>query len=132
MGARRLKGIAPIGCDSFPPNMTEQIKINWYRCKVDKALMSELMRKSDARGFAQVIPQLLLFALTGTVAYMAFLNVHKYNWKWSLPLLLLALFVHGTFSCFCGGSPCHELSHKTPFKSLAWNEFFLKLFGFLA
>jgi fatty acid desaturase len=111
--------------------MTDQIKINWYRCKVDKALMSELMRKSDARGFAQVIPQLLLFAFTGTIAYIAFLNVHKYNWKWSLPLLLLALFVHGTFSCFCGGSPCHELSHKTPFKSQRWNEFFLKLFGFL-
>lgn len=112
--------------------MNEQVRISWYRCKVDKAIMSDLMRKSDFRGFMQVIPQLLLFAFTGTLAYVAFLNVHPANWHWALPVLLLALFVHGTFSCFCGGSPCHELSHKTPFKSLAWNEFFLKLFGFLA
>jgi len=27
--------------------MTEQIRINWYRCKVDKAPMSDLMRKSE-------------------------------------------------------------------------------------
>ena len=46
--------------------MTEQIKINWYRCKVDKAEMSALMRKSDARGFLQAGGQLLLFAVTGT------------------------------------------------------------------
>jgi len=32
--------------------MTEQVKINWYRFEVDKAVMSELMRQSDARAFA--------------------------------------------------------------------------------
>lgn len=111
--------------------MTEQIKINWYRCKVDKAVMSELMRKSDARAFAQTIPQLGLFVVTGTLAYLAYLNVHASNWPWAVPLLLLALFVHGTNGSFFGGIACHELCHKTPFAKQFWNSFFLKIYAFL-
>jgi fatty acid desaturase len=112
--------------------MDETIKISWYRTKVDKAVMSALMRKSDAKAFAQVIPQLLLFVVTGTLAYLAFLNVHASNWPWALPLLLLALFVHGSFSNFFGGIAGHELCHKTPFKTQFWNDFFLSIYGFLA
>lgn len=113
--------------------MNEQLKVNWYRCKVDKVVMSELMRTSDLRGFGQVIPQLLLFALTATTAYAAFLNVDGANWPWSVPLLLLALFVHGTFSSFMStAGPVHELCHKTPFRTKFWNEFFLKIFSFLS
>lgn len=114
------------------PIMDETIKINWYRTKVDKSVMSALMRRSDARAFAQVIPQLLLFAVTGTLAYLAFLNVHVTNWPWAVPLLLLALFVHGTFSNFFGGIAGHELCHKTPFKTQFWNDFFLAIYAFLA
>jgi hypothetical protein len=54
--------------------MNENIRINWDRCKVDKAVVSELRRKSDARGFAHIIPQLLLFAGTGSLANLAFLT----------------------------------------------------------
>ncbi len=111
--------------------MTESIKINWYRCKVDKAVMSRLMRKSDALAFRQVIPQLGLYALTGTLAYLAFLNLTAANWPWLLPLLLLALFAHGTNGSFLGGIACHELCHKTPFATQAWNTFFLKTYAFL-
>ena len=81
--------------------MNEKIKINLYRTPVDKAVMSDLMRKSDARAFAHVIPQ-------------------------------LALFAHGTCSCFFGGTACHELCHKTPFKTAFWNEFFLKVYAFMS
>jgi len=113
--------------------MNEQIKINWYRCKVDKKVMSELMKTSDLRGFAQVLPQFALFFTTGTLAYLAFANIHATNWTWAVPLLLLALFVHGTLSCFMGGAgPLHELSHKTPFRTKALNEFFLKLYCFFS
>ena len=112
--------------------MTEQIKINWYRCKVDRAVMSELMRKSDARAFAHVIPQLLLYAATAGLSYLAFRNVHAGNWPWALPLLLLALFVHFTFSHFFGGVAGHELCHKTPFATQFWNAFFLRIYAFLA
>lgn len=111
--------------------MNEQIKINWYRCKVDKAVMSEFMRKSDARAFLQVIPQLGLFALTGTLAYLAFQRLDAANWPWVLPLLLLALFAHGTNASFLGGIACHELCHKTPFATQFWNSFFLRIYAFL-
>jgi len=95
--------------------------------------MSELMKTSDLRGFAQVIPQFALFFTTGTLAYLAYANIHATNWTWAVPLLLLALFVHGTFSCFMGGAgPLHELSHKTPFRTKALNEFFLKLYSFFS
>ncbi len=111
--------------------MNEQIKINWYRCKIDKAVMSELMRKSDARAFRQAVPQLLLFATTGTLAYFAYRHLHSTNWPWMLPLLLLALFAHGTNASFMGGIACHELCHKTPFATQFWNTFFLKIYAFL-
>ena len=112
--------------------MNEQIKINWYRSKVDKALMSELMRKSDARAFRHVITQLLLYAATGTLSYLAFLQVHVATWPWALPLLLLALFVHFSFSHFFGGVAGHELTHKTPFATQFWNSFFLRIYAFLS
>jgi fatty acid desaturase len=112
--------------------MTEKIKINWYRCKVEKAVMSRLMRKSDLRAWAQVVPQLLLFALTATVAYLAFLNVHVGNWRSSLPVLLLALFVHGTLSRFFFGIAGHELAHKTPFRTQNLNDFFLRIYSFFS
>lgn len=111
--------------------MTEQIKINWYRSKVDKALMSELMRRSDARAFAQVLPQLGLFAVTGTLAYIAYSHLDAGNWPWMLPVLLLALFAHGTNGSFFGGIACHELCHKTPFANQFWNKFFLRIYAFL-
>ena len=47
-----------------------------------------------------------------------------------MPLLLLALFVHGTVCTFMGGASCHELMHRIPFKTSAFNEFFLRAFAF--
>jgi fatty acid desaturase len=113
--------------------MNEQIKINWYRCKVDKKVMSELMKTSDARGFRQVFLQMGLFCTTFTLAYLAFLQVNAANWMWSVPVLLLAVFVHGTFTSFMGktAAPVHELCHKTPFKTKWLNEFFLRLYSFI-
>lgn len=112
--------------------MTEQIKINWYRCKVDKAVMSELMRKSDARGLMQAGGQLLMFFATGTLAFLAFKQIHVATWHWALPLFLVALFVHGTFAHFLGGIAGHELCHKTPFATQWLNTFFLKVFAFIS
>ena len=111
--------------------MNEQIKIKWYRSKVDKVLMSQLMQKSDARGLAQAVPQILLFVLTGTLAYLTFRHMTATNWPWVLPVLLLILFLHGTNGSFFGGIACHELCHKTPFASPDLNNFFLKIYAFL-
>lgn len=115
------------------PAMSQSIKIPWYRCKVDKRVMSSLMKTSDFRGFCQVIPQWGLFVATGAMAYLAFRNMHAANWTWSVPLLMAALFVHGTLSTFMGlGGPGHELCHKTPFRSKMWNELFLGLYSFIS
>lgn len=110
--------------------MNEQIRINWYRPAVAPATMKQLLQKSDRLGFAQVVPQLLLFAATGTLAFVAFKNVKSDNLAWSLPVLLAALFIHGTFSTFIS-SGCHELCHKTPFKTQRWNTLFYNLYSFL-
>jgi fatty acid desaturase len=105
-------------------------KINWYRCQVDPRVMSGLMQCSDFRGFRQALGHLGLWCATGTLAYLAFSHIHYANWIWSVPLLLAALFAHGTVGSFLGGTACHELSHKTPFKTKSINEFFLKVFAF--
>jgi fatty acid desaturase len=112
--------------------MPEPIKINWYRCRVDKSLMGELMQRSDARAFAQVLPQLGLFALTGSLAYTIFRRLDAHSWPWLLPALLAVLFLHGTNGSFFGGVACHELCHKTPFRSQFWNSFFLRVYAFLS
>ena len=116
-------------------NMTSKFekdaKINWYRCQVDPELMRELMRCSDWQGFRQAVGHLGLWIVTGLLAYQAFCNITGANWLWSVPLLLVALFVHGTVGAFLGGTACHELSHKTPFQTKAINELFLKIFAFL-
>ena len=111
--------------------MNEQAKINWYRTPVEKEVMSRLMKKSDLRGFCQCLLHLALFATTGTITYLAYLQVNATNWPWSVPLLLFCLFWHGTFAHFMGSVAVHELTHKTPFRTPALNDFFGYLFGFL-
>lgn len=112
--------------------MHEYPRIDWYRCKVDRTLMASLMKRSDARAFAQVIPQLALFALTGAVAYSLYWRLDAGNWPWMLPALLFALFLHGTKGSFFGGCACHELCHKTPFASPWLSTLFLRLYAFLS
>ena len=107
-------------------------KINWYRCKIDKQVLRELMQTSDMHGLRQVLSQFGLFAVTGTLAYMAFLNIDSANWIWSVPLLYVALLVHGTNGPFMGLVAVHELVHKTPFKTKSWNEFFLRAYSFIS
>ncbi len=105
-------------------------KIDWYRSDVDKQTMTELMQCSDWHGYKQAVGHLGLWIVTGLVAYLAFRNVSAANWYWSVPLLGAALFVHGTIGSFLGGTACHELSHKTPFRNKSANEFFLKVYAF--
>jgi fatty acid desaturase len=105
-------------------------KIDWYRCRVDPKLMNELMQCSDWHGFRQAGGHLALWFTTGILAYLAFRNINAGNWPWSVPLLYVALFAHGSVGSFMGGAACHEMSHKTPFKTKWINEWFLKVFAF--
>jgi fatty acid desaturase len=110
----------------------KNVKINWYRSQVDPNVMNELMQCSDWQGFRQAGGHLLLWFTTGTLAYLAFRNISAANWYWSVPLLYVALFAHGSVGCFMGGAACHELSHKTPFKTKSINEFFHKVYAFFS
>ncbi len=107
-------------------------KIKWYRCQVDPKLMSELMKCSDFHGFRQALGHLGLWAATGILSYTAFCQINATNWFWSVPLLFASLFAHGTVGSLLGGVACHELSHKTPFKTKSINDFFLKVFAFFS
>ena len=65
--------------------MNEQIKINWYRSKVDKAVMSELMKRHDGKALRQALLHLGLYACTGTAAYLAYGSISQANWVWMVP-----------------------------------------------
>ena len=97
---------------------------------MDPTLIRELMKRSDLQGFRQSLSHLGLFFTTGMLTYFVFRRIDGSNWMWCVPLLLAALFVHGTFSRFIGGTSCHELGHRTPFKTKVLNDFFLRIFAF--
>lgn len=66
------------------------------------------------------------------LAYLAYLNIDFSNWPWSVPLLLAALFLHGTIGPCMVLIAIHELQHRTVFESKALNEFFEKFYAFLS
>jgi fatty acid desaturase len=110
----------------------KKVKITWYRSPIDRSVMSPLMKKSDWRAGVQVLLQLGLYAATATIAYLAFLKITSANWIWSVPLLLLCLLIHGTFTSFMGGVAEHELCHKTPFRTAWLNDFVLHVYSFIS
>jgi fatty acid desaturase len=98
-------------------------KIHWYRSPVDREILAELNQRSDLKGLLQTLGHLGLLVLTGGAAWYA---AEQQAWL----LLVLFLFVHGTFYAFLLNG-FHELCHSTVFKSKWLNTFFLYLFSFL-
>lgn len=90
------------------------------------------MQRSDLRGSLQTIAHLGLFFATGALAYYAYTNISALNWYWSAPLLLVALFVHGTIGPFMGLIAIHELQHRTVFATRWLNEFFEVIYAFIS
>jgi fatty acid desaturase len=106
--------------------------IGWYRSPIDRDALARLMVRSSFRGWLQVVGHLGYFFLTGILAYMAYLAIDASNWYWSIPLLLAALFIHGTIGPFMGLIAIHELQHRTVFRSRWLNEFFEKVYAFIS
>ena len=52
--------------------LNEKVKINWYRTKVEKSVMSGLMKRSDARAMRQCVLQLALYAVTAIICFVTF------------------------------------------------------------
>ena len=111
---------------------SDAFSVDWYRVPVEAETLNRLMERSDLRGWIQTIPHLGLFFLTAALAYAVFLNVSAGNWYWSVPLLFLALFAHGTMGPFMGLIAIHELQHRTVFRTRWLNEFFEKVYAFIS
>ena len=101
-------------------------KINWYRTPIDKDLLRELTRRSDARGLLQSGSFLAIYLLT---AYLSAWFQLRSLW---LPMIAAA-YLHCVFNSFVGmEAAVHELSHGTPFRTRWLNEAFYYLFCFLS
>ncbi len=110
----------------------EDARIGWYRSPIDRTLLNELMQRSNPRGWLQTLGHLGWFASTGLIALAVFEGLDASNWVWRLPLLLAALFVHGTMGPFMGLIAIHELQHRTVFESRGLNVLFEKLYAFIS
>jgi fatty acid desaturase len=99
-------------------------KIGWYKCPISREELAALNQRSDWKGLLQTLGYLGLLALIGAAAWYAAGRV-------PLVLLLLILFVHGTFFAFLLNA-FHEFCHQTVFKTKALNTVFLQITSFLS
>ena len=97
--------------------------ISWYRSPLKEELLSDLNQRSDWKGFLQASGHLGLLLLTGIAAFYA-------ESRLPLPVLLLIIFMHGTFHSFVING-FHELCHGSVFKTKMLNRLFLRIFSFL-
>ena len=109
-----------------------EFKINWYRSPVDRKTLTALMRRNDLRGWLQTIAHLGWFFVTGGIAFFVYELLNSSNWYWSVPLLMVCLFIHGTIGPFMGLIAIHELDHRTVFKSRKLNEFLEVIYAFIS
>ena len=98
-------------------------RIKWYRTPLDANVLAELNIRSDWKGFVQSAGHLGILILTGGAAWFA---VDRLPWFAVIGLL----FLHGTSYAFLVNG-CHELCHKTVFKSRTLNVLFRNIYSFL-
>jgi len=99
--------------------------IDWYRIPIDRETLRKFTQKSDLKGWLQAGSFLLIFLVTTGLALFFFL---RQLW---IPMVAVC-YLHALFQQMIGMSAAvHELSHGTPFKTKAINEFFYYLFCFL-
>ncbi len=102
-----------------------EASINWYRTPMDKETLRQLTARNDLRGWIQSGSFLLIYAALTALA------IYFFSVRWWIPMIV-ACYLHSLFVNMMGISAAvHELSHGTPFKTKAVNEFFLYLFSFL-
>lgn len=109
----------------LPPlqEVRKSLRIDWYRCPIERSELLRLSEPDDAKGLAQAIGHLGLWLLTGILAYAGY---SQEMWWLFWP----ALFAHGTVSSFLT-APHHELCHGTVFKRKWLNEAFLRIYSLM-
>ena len=104
----------------------DDVKINWYRTKIDGPTMKALTTRSDLLGTAHALGQL---ALLGASGYFTWFAWNHLSWPW----VVLGFMLLGTFHGFATqAAACHELSHGTAFKTRWLNNIFFWVFCFIS
>lgn len=101
------------------------LRVKWYRCRIERAKLRELSKRSDLQGWFQAGGHLSIWVATGLLVYVL----------WAQQLWLgftIALFAHGTVASFFVGVAPHELGHGTVFRTKRLNKVFLYVFSLLS
>src|SRR6476660_6770518 len=98
----------------------ERVSEQWYQPRIPRAVLKELMKRSDAEGWRNFGLWLALLAASGAVAAFA------WGTWWAVP----AFFVYGTIYS-SSDARWHELAHGTPFKTRRINDAFYHLSSFM-
>jgi fatty acid desaturase len=98
-----------------------RVEAAWHSCRIDRKLMKQLMQRSDAKGWRQFGPWLVLLAASGAGA------VFTWGSAWCVPFFV----VYGLLYA-CSDHYAHELSHGTPFRTRWINTALYKLTSFMA
>ena len=111
----------------FPPleQVRADLRVKWYRCPIEPATLRRLMQRSDLQGAFQTLGHLGLFAATGALTAIFFVQS-----MW-LPFAL-ALWCHGMVGTFFRGLTVHELGHGTVFRTKWLNGLFLRVLSLLS
>jgi rubredoxin-NAD+ reductase len=101
----------------------ENQRIDWYRTKVEPAVLARLSRPEDWRAWHQAGGHVLLAGLTGLVTILVGFTCPIY-------LFFLCLLIHGAIvNCMVAGE--HELVHERVFKTPFLNRLFVNIVSFL-
>lgn len=100
--------------------LQEHVEESWYSCRIPRATLKALMRRSDGAGLANFGPWVLLLVASGGLAYLAW-----GSW-WGIP----AFLIYGTIYT-SSDAHWHECAHGTAFRSRWLNEGFYHVLSFM-
>jgi len=98
----------------------DRVEAQWFACRIERKALKALMTRSDAAGFANFGPWLVLLVGSGGVAWLAW-----GSW-WAIP----AFLVYGTLYT-SSDAHWHECAHGTAFRTRWINEAFYHLCSFM-
>ena len=94
---------------------------SWYKPKIDKKILKDLSKRSDAKGIIDISIFCIALLFSG---YLCFIS---WGTWWSIPALLL----YGNIFYCKIISVHHETNHETYFKSRRLNKLFYEITSFL-
>jgi fatty acid desaturase len=93
----------------------------WYKCKISRQRLKELMQRRDGPAIRDTLIWFALLIISGTLGYLT------WGTWWALPCFV----VYGTLCGSTSGSRWHELAHRTPFKTVWMNDVLYEIASFM-